>query len=187
MALTSKKRAFIVAVREGASNKDAAIAAGCSPKTASAAGSRLARDPDVVSELHKLNALFPVGADVKAGVKADVKPLRPRAAARAPKQVGELIEPALKSAQAVDPEPEDGSGVCRVYSDPKDYLLDDMNDPNLDRKDRRDAAKALMPFLHARKGEGGKKEERQKAAEKVASKFSRQAPPKLVAANGKQV
>ncbi|MBD1590350.1 terminase small subunit, partial [Pseudomonas sp. C2L12B] len=29
MALTPKKRAFIKAVREGASNKDAAIAAGC--------------------------------------------------------------------------------------------------------------------------------------------------------------
>ncbi len=78
MALTSKKRAFIVAVREGASNKDAAIAAGCSPKTASSAGSRLAKDPDVIRELHKLNALFPISDDVKADVKTDVKPARSR-------------------------------------------------------------------------------------------------------------
>ncbi|MBD1590397.1 terminase small subunit, partial [Pseudomonas typographi] len=70
MALTPKKRAFIKAVREGASNKDAAIAAGCPEKSASAAGSRLAKDPDVVAELHKLNALQPVNSDVK-GVKAE--------------------------------------------------------------------------------------------------------------------
>lgn len=178
MALTSKKRAFIVAVREGASNKDAAIAAGCSPKTASAAGSRLAKDPDVVSELHKLNALFPVGAGVKADVKTDVKPSKPKAAARAPKQASELIEGALKTFPVPEAELTEGPGVCRIYSDPKDYLLDDMNDPTLDRKDRRDAAKALMPFLHARKGEGGKKEERQDAAKKAgAGKFSAAPPP----------
>jgi phage terminase small subunit len=185
MALTSKKRAFIVAVREGASNKDAAIAAGCSAKTASAAGSRLAKDPDVVSELHKLNALFPLGTAVKGNVKADVKPARAKLSRGSAETAPELEEEAERlpelSGELPPPEP------VRLYTDPRDYLLDDMNDPTLDRKDRRDAAKALMPFLHARKGEGGKKEERQKAAEKVASKFSRQAPPKLVAANGKQV
>jgi phage terminase small subunit len=187
MALTSKKRAFIVAVRDGASNKEAAIAAGCSPKTASAAGSRLAKDADVVRELHKLNALFPVSGDVKADVNRDVKPTCTKAVPREPKRADEYIPKALRQPQAhvEQHDPEEGFG--RVYTDPKDYLLDDMNDPLLDRKDRRDAAKALMPFLHARKGEGGKKEERQKAAEQAASKFSRQAPPKLVATNGKQV
>src|SRR5690606_12974202 len=51
MALTPKKRRFIDAIRGGASNRDAAIAAGCPEKSASAAGSRLAKDPDVVNEL----------------------------------------------------------------------------------------------------------------------------------------
>lgn len=181
MALTSKKRAFIMALREGASKKDAAIAAGCSAKTASAAGSRLAKDPDVVRELHKLNALFPIGTDVKAGVKtdvkADVKPPRKRATHRAAEQVCEAGE-----TQAQPVEELEGFGVPsnygRVYSDPKDYLLDDMNDCTLDRKDRRDAAKALMPFLHPRKGEGGKKEEKENAA-KTASKgkFGAAPPP----------
>lgn len=178
MALTSKKRAFIVAVRDGASNKDAAIAAGCSPKTASAAGSRLAKDADVVRELHKLNALFPISGDVKAPVKPDVKAVQKKPAAHEPKPGVEYVPTALRRGE-VDAEdhPED-KGVGRVYTDPRDYLLDDMNDTTLDRKDRRDAAKALMPFLHARKGEGGKKEERQDAAKKAgAGKFGAAPPP----------
>lgn len=64
MALTPKKRRFIDAIRGGASNRDAAIAAGCPEKSASSAGSRLAKDPDVVHELHKLNALHPVKGGV---------------------------------------------------------------------------------------------------------------------------
>ncbi|MGR2664286.1 terminase small subunit [Chromobacterium haemolyticum] len=53
MALTPRKRAFADAVLAGKSNKDAAIAAGYSEKTASAAGSRLVKDPDVVEYLAK--------------------------------------------------------------------------------------------------------------------------------------
>lgn len=179
MALTSKKRAFIVAVREGASNKDAAIAAGCSEKTASAAGSRLAKDPDVIRELHKLNALFPVNGVVKADVKAAVKTKAAKAPAGVAKHVSEVAGRAI-SAPSAHPEEldEEPFPSGRKYTDPKDYLLDDMNDPNLDRKDRRDAAKALMPFLHPRKGEGGKKEEKENAA-KTASKgkFGASPPP----------
>lgn len=179
MALTSKKRAFIVAVREGASNKDAAIAAGCSEKTASAAGSRLAKDSDVIRELHKLNALFPVNADVKADVKAVVKGRRSKAATEAASHAGEFVEKMPKPSVTDDVQPLDDSCTpIRMYTDPKDYLIDDMNDPLLDRKDRRDAAKALMPFIHARRGEGGKKEERQDAAKKAGSgKFGAAPPP----------
>lgn len=51
MALTGKKRAFADAVLAGFSNREAAIRAGFSEKTASAAGSRTAKDPDVVAYL----------------------------------------------------------------------------------------------------------------------------------------
>lgn len=178
MALTSKKRAFIVAVREGTSNKDAAIAAGCSPKTASAAGSRLAKDADVVRELHKLNALFPVDGVVKADVKGAVKAPRSKAAPEGSRQASEIIEGVIQRDEMANEIGDDPSLPGRHYADPKDYLLDDMNDISLDRKDRRDAAKALMPFLHARKGEGGKKEERQDAAKKAGGgKFGAAPPP----------
>ena len=51
MAFNSKKRLFADAVLAGKSNKDAAIAAGYSAATASAAGSRLVKDKDVVAYL----------------------------------------------------------------------------------------------------------------------------------------
>ena len=47
MALTGKKRAFADAVLAGFSNKEAAIRAGYSAATASAAGARLVKDKDV--------------------------------------------------------------------------------------------------------------------------------------------
>ncbi|MCV4343246.1 terminase small subunit [Pseudomonas capsici] len=165
MALTPKKRRFIDAVRGGASNRDAAIAAGCPEKTASSAGSRLAKDPDVVNELHKINALNPV----KGGVKQP-PPWEP------PEGPSDDVEPAGFDL-----------GAALLHRDPKDFLLAVMNDAGSEPKLRVDAAKALMPFLHPRKGEGGKKEERQKAAVQAASKFTRQAPPRLAAENGKKV
>ena len=51
MALTGKKRAFADAVLAGRSNKDAAIEAGYSAATASAAGSRLVKDVEVAAYL----------------------------------------------------------------------------------------------------------------------------------------
>ncbi|KNC16727.1 terminase [Pseudomonas sp. RIT-PI-a] len=153
MALTPKKRAFIGAVREGASNKDAAIAAGCPEKTASAAGSRLAKDPDVIAELLKLNALHPVKAPVKT-VKG------PEATA------------ALDQAPTDEPDPSFDLSKALRFSDPKDFLLATMNDFEAEAKLRLDAAKALMPFIHPRKGESGKKEvAKDKAAGAAQGKF----------------
>jgi phage terminase small subunit len=75
-----------------------------------------------------------------------------------------------------------------MHSDPKAFLLAAMNDGELEPKLRIDAAKALMPFTHAKLGEGGKKDQKQDAAAKAgAGKFAAAAPPKLVAAGGKKV
>jgi phage terminase small subunit len=46
---------------------------------------------------------------------------------------------------------------------------------------------ALLPYVHAKRGEGGKKEQKQAQAEKVASRFAPAAPPRLIAAGGKKV
>lgn len=165
MALTPKQRAFVVAVQGGASNKDAAIAAGYAAPSASVAGSRLAKHPVVMAAL------------AKAGINKVVNVPPGKAALRT-------------SPEPVTEEPtEPGFDLARAlrHSDPKDFLLAVMNDFESEAKLRVDAAKALMPFVHSRKGEGGKKDAAKEAAEKAAGKFSRQAPPKLVAANGKQV
>ena len=181
MALTPKKRAFIKALREGASNRDAAIAAGCPEKTASAAGSRLAKDPDVIAELHKLEALGLLPPVVKS-VKADVKapPAKPPKPAKEPAPVDP--DPA-DAGEPPEPEPA-GFDLAQVllHRDPKDFLLSVMNDMGTEPKLRVDAAKALMPFVHQRKGEGGKKEQaKEKAAEVGAGKFgTRRGPLKAV-------
>lgn len=175
MALTPKKREFIAALRGGASKKDAAIAAGYSEKTASAAGSRLAKDRDVVAELHKLRALGLMPKDVKADVKPDVK----GADSAAPADSGGAppSEGAVEPTEELEPA---GFDLARALShkDPKDFLLAVMNDTSTEAKLRVDAAKALMPFVHPRKGESGKKEQaKEKAAEASSGKFGARRGP----------
>ena len=56
-----------------------------------------------------------------------------------------------------------------THKDPRAFLLAVMNDGATEAKLRVDAAKALMPFMHQKLGEGGKKEQKQEAAEKAAT------------------
>ncbi|WP_277592972.1 terminase small subunit [Pseudomonas chlororaphis] len=175
MALTPKKRAFIAALRGGASNRDAAIAAGCPEKSASAAGSRLAKDPDVVAELNKQRALGQLPGDVKADVKESVK-----GGGSAPADDTPTAQPAEASQSLVGEWESAGFDLSRAlfHKDPKDFLLAVVNDLKMDAKLRVDAAKALMPFVHPRKGESGKKEQaKEKAADAASGKFGARRGP----------
>lgn len=49
------------------------------------------------------------------------------------------------------------------------------------------ALTALLPYVHAKRGEGGKKEKRQEDAEKPDELFAAMAPPKLAAVGGRKV
>jgi phage terminase small subunit len=151
MALTGKKKAFADAVLAGFSNKEAAIKAGYSAATASAAGSRLVKDPRIVVYV---------------------------AMARETKEKGAADEPEM---------PKFGIGAVLQYSDPKAFLLAAINDPDIEPKERINAAKALLPIFHGKVAEAGKKAGQDAAAKKVASRFATAAPPKLVAAGGKKV
>lgn len=156
MALTPKQQAFVNAVREGASNKNAAIAAGYAVDSASVAGSRLAKHPDVMAAL------------AAPGVNKNVKARPPRSAPVA--DVGEPFEEATEA----------GFDLAQAmrHSDPKDFLLAVMNDFGSEAKLRVDAAKALMPFMHQRKGDAGKKQDKQDAAKQAgAGRFGTGAPP----------
>lgn len=158
MALTGRKLKFAAAVLAGFSNKEAAIRAGYSPATASQAGSRLVKDPDVAAHIK--------------GEKNCVKKLSSAASDAAPATDLGPDAPSEHVSQGFD--------ISRVmlFSDPKEFLKAAMNDTKLDHKLRLDAAKALLPFEHQRMGEGGKKEEKDKAAEKAANKFTTTpAPP----------
>lgn len=156
MALTPKQQAFVSAVREGASNKNAAIAAGYAVDSASVAGSRLAKHPDVMAAL------------AASGVNKIVKARSPRS------------EPAADAGEAFEETTEAGFDLAQAmrHSDPKDFLLAVMNDFGSEAKLRVDAAKALMPFVHQRKGDAGKKQDKQDAAKQAGTgRFGTGAPP----------
>ena len=141
MALTGKKRLFAEALLAGKSNKMAALAAGYSAASASAAGSRLAKDKDVLAHMQR-NAKAPSGV----------------AAAPAMAPTGADSTPgSFDLSQALS------------HRDPRAFLLAAMNDHKLEPKLRIDAAKALMPFEFAKKGEGGKKQQQADAAKQAGA------------------
>ncbi len=72
-----------------------------------------------------------------------------------------------------------------AHKDAKVFLMALMNDLEADIKLRADAAKALLPFQHA-KVENTIKSDKDSAAKKAATgKFGAAAPPKLVAVAGR--
>ena len=71
MALTEKKKKFAHAHLDGMDNKQAAIFAGCPEKTASQAGSRMLKDPDVVAHIERLK----INTEVKAETKPEPRPI----------------------------------------------------------------------------------------------------------------
>ena len=119
-------------------------------------------------------------ATTKAPRLQSARPKAPRApkAAAAPPVVDrdaalEALEKMVRDVAA---------GAERV-DDAKEFLIQVMNSgtPTM----RLDAAKALLPYQHAKVGEVGVKEKRQQAAAEVASAggmFAPGAPPKLVRA-----
>jgi phage terminase small subunit len=104
-----------------------------------------------------------------AGVKGRSGGARP-GAGRKPKIVSDPIAPEVMA---------DIPGE----QDPKAFLLSVMNDPGMDGRHRLEAAKALLPFMHPKLGEGGKKDTQADRAKKASTgKFAAApAPLKLVA------
>ncbi len=158
MALTDKKRRFADALRSGATNREAAIAAGYSEKTASQAGSKLAKDPDVIAA---------IGRHIRQrqSAPAEVKPAR------------KVNSPQVDEAGV-------GELTFAEFDDPRDFLVAVMNEQGAEPKLRVDAAKALMPYLHGKVADQGKKEQKAAAADEVSKgRFGARPPPKLVVHN----
>jgi phage terminase small subunit len=143
----------------GSSQAEAARKAGYSEKTARSQGSRLAKDPDIIAYIEKN------GADDKPS-----------------KFVGLPIPQTMNTGKDIPPEVESVPSLSN-YEDPLEFLKSVMNDANEDIDTRKDAAKAMLPYLHQKKGEGGKKDAKGAAAKTAANKFAVPAPPKLVVSN----
>ncbi len=164
--LTAQKRKFAVALMSGMSQKDAAIKAGYSEKSARSKGSQLAKDPEVIAFIERKK---------KENVEVDDVSAYRR----------NVYTPAVNTPEKI-PVPESPPTVGN-YDDPLKFLMAVMNDAGEEIDVRKDAAKAMLPYIHPKKGETGKKDARNAAAKVAAgaSKFGAMTPPKLVVNNKK--
>ncbi|HEE0082158.1 TPA: terminase small subunit [Citrobacter youngae] len=168
--LTAQKRKFAVALMSGMSQKDAAIKAGYSEKSARSKGSQLAKDPEVIAF---------IGRKKKEVIETDDVPTY-----RQNVYIPAVNNPEKNRAPVTPPE---APPVAGTFDDPLEFLMAVMNDSTEEIDVRKDAAKAMLPYIHPKKGETGKKDARHAAAKAAAgaSKFGSMAPPKLVVNNNK--
>lgn len=140
MALSEKMKKFAQAVVDGLSNKEAAISAGYAEKTASQAGSKLRKDPEIIVHIEKLKA------DKEGRSLTSEKPK-------------------VKTANTYeDDNPLDDEDYAK--DDPLQFLIDVMNKSS-DMFMRFNAAKAALPYVHGKVAEKGKKETKADEAKKA--------------------
>lgn len=188
MPLTDKKRRYAAARLAGKGIKAAAIEAGCPEKTAAQAGSRYEKDADVIAHMGRLRA---AGAE-DSGAES-VNPPAPKSRQASPYPPGnrpqaeksgiEGDEPPQNGDKAHDSDDFEGESLIgamlrRGFKDPLDFFEAMVNDIAEEPKLRLEAAKAWAAYKHAKPGVGGKKGERQAAAQQVAKgRFGAQPPP----------
>ncbi|HFX6304356.1 terminase small subunit [Acinetobacter nosocomialis] len=150
MALTEKMEKFALAIVDGKTNKEAAISAGYAEKTASAAGARLAKDPEIIVYIEMLKAK-------KEGrsLTSDQPNVKPE---NKPENSGEDENPIEEFQFEGD--------------DPLDFLIKVMNFNGNKLPLRMQAAIAALPYKHGKVAEKGKKQTKEEEA-KQATKSSK--------------
>lgn len=180
MAMNEQKEAFAKAKVRGLSNREAAIAAGYSVKTASASGSRLAKDEDVLAEIARLKEIgyVGVGQGVEAVPAADVSLPVPvlsdeKAAPSEPVESLDRIALSARERAIVRGTTVELDGVIYDQTDPKDQLtLCQLGVLSLNRQ-QIEAAKSLLPYHHGKVADMGKKDaEREAARNAMGGRFS---------------
>ncbi len=150
--LTGQKKKFADALMKGSNQRQAAIHAGYSEKTAKVKGSQLAKDKDVIGYMERVRAVNPADS--------------------MPELVGQEDLPPVET----PPQFDDPIAVMKLIM--SDNIL-------VDPKLSLEAAAKLAPYVCKKMGDTGKKEAKDAAAKKVASKFSGMAPPQLIVNNGR--
>ncbi|ANC35201.1 terminase small subunit [Acinetobacter baumannii] len=142
MALTEKMEKFALAIVDGKTNKEAAISAGYAEKTASAAGARLARDPEIIVYIEMLKAQ-------KEGrsLTSDSPKVKPK----------ETLENSGEDENPIEEFQFEGD-------DPLEFLTKVMNFNGNKLNIRMQAAMALMPYKHGKVAEKGKKQTKAETA-----------------------
>ena len=190
MAMNEQKELFAKAKLRGLSNREAAIAAGYSEKTASASGSRLAKDIDVLADIERLKCIQPAEPVAVAvepasvSVVPDVQPVQAVPVGERSVETSESLDRIALSAReraVVRGTTIELDGVCYDQTDPKDQLiLCSLGVISLNRQ-QIDAAKALLGYFHGKVADQGKKDvERERAHDVAGGKFSPMRPPEPV-------
>lgn len=142
MALTEKMEKFALAIVDGKTNKEAAISAGYAEKTASAAGARLAKDPEIIVYIEMLKAQKEGRSLTSDSPKVKLKDT--------PENSGE---------------DEDPIGEFQFEGDdPLDFLIKVMNFNGNKLPLRMQAAIAALPYKHGKVAEKGKKQTKAETA-----------------------
>lgn len=165
MALTEMQQQFVVNKAAGIKNREAAIAAGFSPKSADVQAGRLMGRADIKKAIAKAKR------DMRSGVtdKPDVD----------------------------DADMDDTAKKNRMpkanYRDPLVFLTDVMNHKHLPIAMRADAAFKMLPYMHARIADKGKKESKKDRAKELSGagakpgakpRFATKQPPPLRVVDG---
>lgn len=170
MTKEEKYRAFAAAVVAGKSNKEAAILAGYKAETASQAGSRLAKDPEIMRLIAEMR-----GEPISGSLKVEAAAPPPVAPHNPPPQASEMPTATASNEYVVMMKQTFGKVVIekpvifrgeivefegKQYNqlDPKDRLALSMLGIISLSKEQQDSAKALLPFVHGKVGDQGKKE-----------------------------
>lgn len=160
MALTAKGKAFAQAVADGMSNKDAAISAGYSEKTAMQQGAKLSKNPEIIAYIEKLTSAKKLTSE-KLEQSNPIQVVKVEKIESGPEQVhGQFVgrdEIAIGS-----------------HEDPLEYLKSVWMDKEQDKELRVACAKAALPYVHGKVADKGKKQtkaEEAQAAAKGGGKF----------------
>ena len=163
MALTAKGEAFAQAVADGLSNKDAAISAGYSEKTAMQQGAKLAKNPEIIAYIEKLTSAKKLTPKSKKLTSQDEK-----------LKQGNAIQVVKVEKIESGPEQAQGQFVGRdevaigAPEDPLEYLKSVWMDENQDEELRVACAKAALPYVHGKVADKGKKQTKAEEAQNAA-------------------
>lgn len=144
MALSEKMKKFAQAVVDGMSKKDAAISAGYPEKSAMQQGSKLSKNPEIIAYIDQYSTAKKLTSE-----KQKLTPEKPVAR---PMSSGEDNNP-FEDNYAKD--------------DPLQFLIDIMNDKENEMGLRVHAAKSVLPYVHGKVAEKGKKETKADEAKKA--------------------
>lgn len=149
MALTAKKKKFAHGLVLGMSNREAAIHADYSEKTASTKGAMLAKETEIIEYVEQLKNAQPADNEVQVGNE----------------KVKQVVLPEIITNSDLE--------SAHEKTDPLDFLTSVFSNPNVEMKFRVAAAGIAMPYVHGKIAATGKKEGKVEGAKAAAQSKGR--------------